>query len=1154
MSENKSSPFSAGGGGYRFETRIQALFMVLMLSGGYAPCFPDDPIIKIKLQGRIDDFRTDDFIVFVENTNTKEQRKLLCQVKHSVAITNSDTEFGKVIQAAWYDFNNPQIFTQGKDAIALITKPLSEAHIASIIPLLEKARATENADEFFRHITPVKIKQKKLEAIQYHLKRANNGVDVPKAKVWHFLKHFYLFSYDLDTQSGTFLPLLNQYLSKFHQSDKPEDIWLRVYDYCSHMNTQAGTITFDNLPKNILQNFKIPKTDWTTHPDAIYLTLATLIGSWNEQNSNDIEIVTQLLGVDWQNKARTILNTPDTPLSVKNGIWEIQQQDELLSQLGSQLFDNNIEQFQSLAIMVLQEKDPAFELPVEDRFMANIRGKETKYSKTLRNGMANGLALLRSQAENCSNCSQGKIETICENAVYQLLHNADWILWGSLNNLLPLLAETAPNSFYNAVDKAIHSTPCPFDELFSQERSGVFGTHYLTGLLWALENLAWEEEHLVNVCVTLAELDYHDTANSNSTNRPFNSLITILLPWLPQTLASVEKRNVAVQTIIKKYPEVAWKLLIQLLPNQHLISSGSHKPKWHKSVSDDWQPNVTKHEYWEQVSYYAELAIQVSDNDITRLTTLISCLDKLPKSAFDKLLETLDSENIIGLTEEQRRPIFERLTQFTQKHRRYPNAEWAFPDELLTRIEEITKKLAPVNPFYLHQRLFIANSLNLYEELNNLEEQKQKLTQKREQAITEIFQKGGIDSVIQFAESVDEPRQVGQVLCVIDNPIIEHTLLPKFLNSSNNKHKVLVHNFVERKYKLKGYQWCDNLDKSTWTIQQLAQFLAYLPFNQETWNRVTQWLGSNEKEYWAITYANAYKCSDNLAPTVDKLIEYGKPYAAIECLYKMLFEKQTVNSEQCVQALLAACSSNEPYFPRKYIIIIIELIKFLQENKKVNPDDLFKVECAYLPLLDPQLHNASPKLLENKLANEPEFFCEVIRLTCPSKNENQPLKESKTIAMNARRLLNNWKTIPGTQSDGTFNEECFKQWLEKVKELCTQSGHLEIALECIGKVLIYAPTDPSGLWIHQAIANELDKYDADEMRNGYDIGVFNSRGVHVVDSAGRPEKELAKQWRERAEQIEKAGFNRFATTLREIAKHYNQDAQRIISEHNDNEN
>ena len=45
-----SNPFSTGGGGGNFETRVQAAFTVLMLSGQVAPCLPSRPIKKLKLQ------------------------------------------------------------------------------------------------------------------------------------------------------------------------------------------------------------------------------------------------------------------------------------------------------------------------------------------------------------------------------------------------------------------------------------------------------------------------------------------------------------------------------------------------------------------------------------------------------------------------------------------------------------------------------------------------------------------------------------------------------------------------------------------------------------------------------------------------------------------------------------------------------------------------------------------------------------------------------------------------------------------------------------------------------------------------------------------------------------------------------------------------
>ncbi|WP_417169734.1 hypothetical protein, partial [Victivallis sp.] len=91
MSKKLSNSFATGGGGFHFEAHVQASFVTLMLSGGYAPCLPCWPITKVKLQGKIDGFDTDDLIVYVDNA--KEQRKLLGQVKHSIAITEASALF-----------------------------------------------------------------------------------------------------------------------------------------------------------------------------------------------------------------------------------------------------------------------------------------------------------------------------------------------------------------------------------------------------------------------------------------------------------------------------------------------------------------------------------------------------------------------------------------------------------------------------------------------------------------------------------------------------------------------------------------------------------------------------------------------------------------------------------------------------------------------------------------------------------------------------------------------------------------------------------------------------------------------------------------------------------------------------------------------------
>lgn len=1177
MRTRLTNPFSTGGGGTHFEAHVQASFVTLMLTGGHAPCLPCWPIVEIKLQGKIDGFDTDDLIVFVENITSKEGRKLLGQVKHSIAIAKGSTLFGEVMQAAWNDFNNPNVFTRNRDVIALITGPLNATDARNVQWLLNQARHTKNVDEFLRNVqqanfSPPKSTEK-LEVIQHHLKAANGGNDVSKDELYDFLNHFHLLSYDLGNEFGVVLSLLHSHISQFQQQD-PQWFWSRVVDIVQTWNQDAGTITPGRLPNELLELFsqkavaKIPeefkaaqekpKTDWTQHPDATHLALAVLVGSWHDKNQCDREAITQLLGIsydEWLTKAREILHSPDSPLSVNNGIWKLVNRADLWSLLGSRILDRDLEAFQSLAISVLQERDPAFELPANERYAASIHGKVLKYSSVLRKGIAEGLAILGSQPESCTYCSQGKAEATCILAIRELLTDVDWILWGSLNVLLPTLAEAAPGEFLDVVEKALRQTPCPFDELFSQEGDGITGRNYLTGLLWALEGLAWDEQYLVRVCVALAELASHDPGGQWA-NRPFNSLATILLPWLPQTLARVDKRKVAVQTILNEQPDVGWNLIIQLLPGQQQSSSGSHKPSWRKTIPDDWEKGVTHQEYWQQVSIYAELAVAAAGQDAARLSALIDHFDKLANPAFDQLLQALASQPISELPEEQRLSIWNHLTKFINEHRRFSDAKWALPAELITRIEDVAEQLAPTNPFNLYQHLFTDRDFDLYEENGDWEEQRKKLATRREKAISEIFQQDGAEGVIRFAESVSSPAQVGHALGIIVDSVIERTFLPHFLDSSDNKRKALVSGFIWRRYQLKGWEWCDDIDKSDWTPEQVGQFLACLPFTKEAWDRASKWLKAHESAYWTRTGANAYQADGDLAIAIEKLIEHGRPHAAINCLDRMRHAKQSIDTNQCVRALLAALSSSEPnYVADSYHIV--ELIKFLQAEPSVNQDDLFRVEWAYLPLLD-RHRGAAPQLLESRLANDPEFFCEVIRLIYRSKKEDQPSREpteeSKAIATNAWRLLHEWKTPPGTQKDGTFSEERFTEWLQRVKEVCTESGHLEVALINIGEVLIHTPPDPAGLWIRRAVAASLNDRESDDMRAGFRTGIYNARGVHWVDPTGKPEKELAEQFRRKAEQVENAGFQRVAVTLRGLADEYDHEAERIVAEHREEEN
>jgi hypothetical protein len=870
----------------------------------------------------------------------------------------------------------------------------------------------------------------------------------------------------------------------------------------------------------------------------------------------DIDVIEQLADekyADWIPKIRETLQQPDSPLSLKNGTWTVVKRQEMWQELGPRLFDEHLDRFKQCVVNVLREPDPQFELPPEERYMANIKGNVLKHSHALRKGLAESLALLGTQHEALRNCSRGKAESIAITSVREIFKDSDWILWASLNNLLPTLAEATPKEFLSAIEDALQKIPCPFDEIFSQEGRGIWGNNYMTGLLWALETLAWDEQYLVQATVILGNLASHDPGG-NWGNRPANSLMTIFLPWFPQTIASVEKRKAAILTLQKEFPVIAWRLLLNLLPNQHQTSMGCHKPVWRKIIPDGWEKGVTNEEYWKQISSYADIAVEMAKDDLTKLDELISNLDNLTKPAFDKFLAYLESEKVINRPEEDRTSLWIALMDFVLKHKRYADADWALDPELVERIEQVANKLTPEKPQNLYVRLFSENDFDLYEESEDWEEQEKKLEENRRNAIREIIKYGGIKAVFQFVEKIDFPEKVGSSLGFVAEDSVDTFILPNLLETDNKKMAIFASGFIWGRHRSQGWKWVDKIDTSSWSKKQISLFLSYLPFEEITWKYSERLLGEHEIEYWSRASVNPYQAGDKLCLAIDKLIQYNRPQAAIFCLNRLLHDKKPLDKNKAVNALLKACSSTEPVHQMTRYNII-ELIKALQDDHETNQDDLFKIEWAYLPLLTGPGKGASPKLLEQKLASEPDFFCEVIRLLYRSKKETksnkEPTEQQKLIAQNAWHLLSDWETLPGKQMDGSFSAVSFNDWLNSVKEKCKRSGHLEVALSTIGKVLIHYIPDPNGLWIHRTIAEALNAEDAEKMRNGFHAGMYSSRGAHWVDPTGKPEKELAAKYRKQAEEVENSGYYRLANTLKSLASSFEREAGRIIEEHDD---
>lgn len=899
-----------------------------------------------------------------------------------------------------------------------------------------------------------------------------------------------------------------------------------------------------------LQNLAL-LPEWADGSSASELAIAAILGSWDEGVEADRAVVEGLSGKksygEWIGTMREIAVRPGTPLTHRDGAWQFVARYEGWYALGPKVFDDVLGRLQTEAMTVLSEKDPKFDLPPDQHYMSNIRGRVPQHSHRLREGIAESLALLGSHPGALTSCTHGRPETVARSTVRAILKDADWVLWASLNDVLPLLAEAAPSEFLDAIENATNACPCPFDQVFAQEGHGILGGNYMTGLLWALETLAWDGEYLGRVVMCLGNLGTRDPGGQ-WTNRPLHSLRDILLPWFPQTCAPIARRGAAVRSLLDELPDVGWKLLLNLLPESHSSSSGTRRPAWRAMIPDDWSTGVTVKDYWDQTTVYASLAVDAAKTDLARLSTLVERLDDLPPPAHEQVLAHLGSETVVGISESERARLWTALIDLVVRHRKFSRAEWAMKPEQVNKISAVAALLAPQSPSYRHRRLFSERDMDLYEDHGNYEEQCKVLDTRRVAAIQDVLAAGGVSEVIQFAMGVESVWRAGIAFGSISSVETDGLILPGLLSTDMPSQAQFSGGFVWGRLRKEGTGWVDKIDTSQWTPEQIGQFLAYLPFTPDTWARAAQLLGVEEKHYWSKANANPFDSDLGLEHATLMLVKHGRPRAAVHLLSGMLHKKQRFDCATAVQALLAAVDSeSEPHAVHEYEFGAV--IRSIQADSAARQEDICRVEWAYLPLLS-RLHDASPIALEQEMARNPAAFCRVLRMVyrgnADRPESEAPTSEVKRVAMNAFQLLHEWRTPPGHRDDGPYDGGALTTWLAAVKNECEATGHLAAAMSTLGHVLVYAPPDPDGLFIHRASAAVLNAKDAENMRDGFGIEVFNSRGVHGF-TGGKDERALATKYRSQAEELELAGFPRLATTFRELAQQYDHDADRQTS-------
>lgn len=895
---------------------------------------------------------------------------------------------------------------------------------------------------------------------------------------------------------------------------------------------------------------------WSKPNEAAALLPLVLLGAWSDRNEEDRKLVERFTGQPYANIQQLVTrwaNHPDAPLRLAGGIYTFVSREDSWLLLNPSFTSDLLDYFEKIVKEVLGEDDPRFDVPAGERYLASVYKKLPKFSPQLREGIAETIALLGTRGEHTP---QGVPEGSSRRAaalVSGLLNQASPKRWFSLAQNLPLLAEAAPDEFLSALESEFRQAVPAIATLFEKDADGFFSSSPHTSLMWALELLAWDTTHLSRVVLALAALIKLDSGGRINP-RPAGVMFDIFRFWFPQTSATIDERLQVLDLLSKRESDVAWTLLLGLIPQGHDTAMASVKPRWRDCDSSQTK-KITRGDIGRQIEWAAARLVQIAGAHREKWPLLLKDFAKLPPVAQTATLKWLREADTASLSQAAQFEAWEALREMVHKHRFFHSSWWAMPKVTVDELAIIEQKFTPSDPIARSKWLFQSGTYEAFGDMETSHQERERLeVEAQAKAVKEVFQTAGLNGVFQLAleSKTYFPGKIGELLAKSKLLPDWNQLLPDKLVSPEEHERGVAFGYSWAQRVVEGNAWVESLPLEKWSEKSVGQLAASaLNFERATWLMLRQRKPEAEAFYWQRVrpWTNDLSAED-LEETVGALLQNGRPKAAIDTLSSAInVHKQKPSWKVVADAVDLASSSSsssiEGNFNSHSVWELCEVMKYLQADPTADQERLVMLEWRLLPLA--RHDHFEPKILHSELSRSAIFFAEVLSAVYRAKDQPKdeiPDPAKQNLAEAGHNLLESWVEIPGKKSDGTVDAEFLKDWVTEARTICTGNGRIGICDLQIGEQLSYAPPDVSGLWPCEAVRDVLETVATDEIVRGFDMGVHNQRGVtsRGMNDGGEQERQLVKKYREYAEKC-KVSWPRTALTLRHIADHYEAEAR-----------
>jgi hypothetical protein len=907
-------------------------------------------------------------------------------------------------------------------------------------------------------------------------------------------------------------------------------------------NARLGRRSLVALRRRLARNLA-SQPDWASQPPSRTIRATTLLTSWDDANEADRTVVSLLTGKPYLESREELLQLTygsDPMMLVSGTRWHLVSPLDTFLVLGKYLLADELRAFSQSAIEVLSEADPLAGLAGVERIVAQFQGNERRHSRTLRQGMADGLARLGSLEGPVAH-SGSAASGWSKFAVRQLTDSANNDLsggqWTVLSDVLSPLMEAAPDELLEALRQGAKGDRPVLQTIYRDAGSdSFFGSSANHAYFqWALERVAWSETYLLRSCEILARLTQIDPGGRYG-NRAPASLANIHCLWYSGTSATKESRLAVIDYLRRSFPFEAWALMLTLLDRPGGLLADA-TPEYR-----DWAPaqrlHVTQSEFEVMSLAISERILEDAGSNPNRWGALLKRTNNFPEGFRHKVFTAFGNVTF-DLEDRDTVALWGILRKIVADHREYADADWALPEAELAHLELALALLVPVDLIDRYTWLFADHvELGNIRVRDGYEAYEIELSKQRAAATKMIFEAEGLIGIERLVENCDRPVIVGSSLSTaLGDELLDQMLLKA---GSGGALSAVADSFLSKRAWSEGTEWTKSvLSKSTELTPSLrAQLLhdtvdfnaVLLQLGQETqeviddyWKRFS-WQGLGHDFLHALTAARSLLEIGRWETALKVLISYDHPDGIEQA------------GELTAQALELAVEGDQISEPSSRLSSwdLDMAMKMLDVSKDtIGIHRVARIQWFFLGALR---DGDGSSTLQQVLASDPVLFADLVTRTYRPASESEAGEEvdsgnvtdsdSETAGRpegsdaSAFRLLSSWTVPPGVLADGSFDIELLRDWYDHATEILDANGRGQAGRNQIGEVLSFLVTTGES-WPGIEALDLIEELDDVQINAGIRMRLFNRRGFasRGLESGGVQEQEIARDYRERADRV-----------------------------------